>query len=146
VGIICVMANQKQRKRREKEMRHGIEIVEIDEEGNERVLESSELKPAAPPPRVKGSGSSKSRASEPPRRGVPQPPSWKRAGKRTAIFAPIFFIFVLLTSRERNVVGALLTMVPLILLFVPMSYYMDRFAYRMYQKRIAKGAGAGRSR
>ncbi len=49
------VANQKQRRRREKEKRHGIEIVEIDEDGNERVVERSELRPAAPPARVKGS-------------------------------------------------------------------------------------------
>jgi hypothetical protein len=134
------MANQKQRKRRDKEKRHGIELVEIDEEGNERVLDASDLKAAEPPARVKskGSGAAPGRAS---RRGEPQPPSWQRAFKRAAIFGPLFFIFVLLTSKNRSLASAVLTIVPLLVLFVPMSYYMDRFAYRMHQKRLGKAAG-----
>jgi hypothetical protein len=135
------VANQKQRRRREKEMRHGIEIVEIDEDGNERVVERSELRPAEPPARVKGSvkGGKPAGGGKPvSKRGVPQPPSWKRAGKRAAIFGPLFFAFILLTNRKGNVAGQVITALILIALFVPMSYYMDRFAYRMYQKRLGK--------
>jgi hypothetical protein len=142
------MANEKQRRRREKEKRHGIEIVEIDEEGNERVVGASDLKTAAPPARVKGSGGG-SKPAQPSRRGEPKPPSWQRAMKRAAIFGPLFIVFVLLTSKDRNVLSAILTIVPLLVIFVPMSYYMDRFAYRMYQKRLGKtdatrGGGRGR--
>jgi hypothetical protein len=130
------VANQKQRRRRDKEKRHGIEIVEIDEDGNERVVDRSELRPAAPPARVKGGKPSSGSGKPVSKRGAPQPASWKRAGKRAAIFGPLFFAFILLTNRKGNVAGQVITAVILIALFVPMSYYMDRFAYRMYQKRL----------
>lgn len=137
------MATAKQRARRAKEKRHGIEIVEIDEEGNERVLGRDELKAADPPART-GTAKGASPGTRASRRGAPQPPSWQRALKRAGIFAPIFFVFVLLTSKDRNVAGALLTVALLAVVFVPMSYVMDRWAYRMYQKRVAKDGGRGR--
>ena len=43
-GIIDVMANQKQRRRRAKEKRHQYDLVEIDGEGNETVLSASDVK------------------------------------------------------------------------------------------------------
>ena len=42
------MATQKQRRRRAKEKRHQYDLVEIDGEGNETVLSSSDLKSEAP--------------------------------------------------------------------------------------------------
>ena len=141
------VASSKQRRRREKEKRHGIEIVEIDEEGNERVLDSSALKAAEPPSRVKGgkgstaSGSSSSRAGS--RRDV-RPASWGRALKRAAIFGPIFLVFFLVVKPDKTSTAAVVIQaLAMIALFVPMSYFMDRFAYRTYQKRIAK-ARSGR--
>jgi hypothetical protein len=139
------MANSKQRRRREKEKRHGIEIVEIDEEGNERVLDSSALKPAAPPARVKGKGSSPAAAKSSSRGGTyreVKPPSWSRALKRAGIFGPIFLVFFLVVKPEKTGTAAVVIQaLAMIALFVPMSYYMDRFAYRAYQKRLAKGSG-----
>lgn len=129
------MATQKQRRRREKEKRHEYDLIEIDEEGNERVLGAGERKPAEPPSRVTPS---KGAAQPARRRGEPQPPSWQRAMRRAAIFGPLFFIFVLLTSPERNVGSAIAVVLPLIVIFVPMSYYMDRLAYRLHLKRQAK--------
>ena len=41
------MANRKQRRRREKEKRHAYDLVEIDEEGNETVVRSTEVLPEA---------------------------------------------------------------------------------------------------
>ena len=137
------MANQKQRSRRAKEKRHGIEIVEIDEEGNERVLDSSVLKTAAPPERVKGKKGSAS-GQAPSRRGSsrrePQPPSWRRALRRAGIFGPIFLVFFLVVKPDKtSTASVVIQALAMIALFVPMSFYMDRFAYRAYQKRMAKG-------
>lgn len=141
------MANQKQRSRRAKEKRHGIEIVEIDEEGNERVLDSSVLKPAGPPARVKGKdakGSGKGASGRGGARGAAayrevKPASWGRALKRAGIFGPLFLVFFLLVKPEKTGTAAVVIQaLAMIALFVPLSYYMDRFAYRQYLRRSGK--------
>ena len=119
------MASQKQRRRRAKEKRHEYDLVEIDAEGNETVLTSSELKSESPTRapvkknQQKGGGKTTSRSG----RGNPQPPSWPRVLKRGAIFAPIFFATVYLLA-----------------VFVPFSYFMDRLVGRSHEKRQARNA------
>lgn len=138
------MANQKQRSRRAKEKRHGIEIVEIDEEGNERVLDSGALKPAAPPARVQGKGKERGSSSGKTARGYREvkPASWGRALKRAGIFGPIFLVFFLVVKPEKTGTAAVVIQaLAMIVLFVPMSYYMDRFAHRQFVKRSGKSAG-----
>lgn len=140
------MANQKQRKRRDKEKRHGIEIVEIDEDGNERVLDSTVLKAAEPPARVKGGGGRKDAPGRPAprtRTRVPQPASWQRSVKRAALFAPIFFVLILvLNTKNRNVPGAAFQAVVMFVLFVPLTYYLDRFAFRRYERANGRDRSA----
>ena len=129
------MANEKQRRRRAKEKRHAYDLVEIDSEGNETVLTASTLKSEAPA-KAKSSAKSAPKAS---RRGVPQPPSWSRVAKRSAIFVPIFFAIVLLLGGGKvSIVSAILNAVLLLALFIPLSYVMDSFVYRTHQKRLAK--------
>jgi hypothetical protein len=135
------VATQKQRRRRAKEKRHEYDLVEIDSEGNETVLSPAELKAesASKPsgPRVaskKRAGSSSSSTRLP--RGTPQPPSWRRVAKRSALFAPIFLATVLLVSGDRlSFPGAVVNTLFLLAFFVPVSYYMDRFVWRSHQKR-----------
>ena len=137
------MATQKQRRRRAKEKRHDYDLVEIDSEGNETVLSASELR-AESPSRSSGSRSSKKpsapRASGTSRmRGVPQPPSWRRVAKRSALFAPIFLATVLLLSGDRlSFAGAVLNTIFLLAFFMPVSYFMDRLVWRSYEKRLEK--------
>jgi hypothetical protein len=136
------MATKKQRRRREKEKRHDYDLVEIDEEGNETVLTSSELKVAAPPSRVKGGTSAKAKPQGRGRKPV-QPPSWQRVIKRGLIFAPIFLATVLLLGGGKlTLAGAIVQTVLLLAVFVPFSYFMDRFVWRSYQKRAAR-SGSG---
>ena len=72
------MATQKQRRRRAKEKRHEYDLVEIDGEGNETVLTSSDLKadgaskPSGQRAPSKKRAASSSNARRP--RGMPQPP------------------------------------------------------------------------
>lgn len=136
------MANRKQRRRREKEKRHAYDLVEIDEEGNETVVRSTEVRPEA-----KGSskGATPGRKKEPRTRmrGVVQPPSWQRVGKRGALFAPIFFATVLLLGGDRmTIAGAVVQTLLLVAVFVPFSYFMDRVMWRSHQKRLARTRGA----
>ena len=136
------MANRKQRRRREKEKRHEYDLVEIDEEGNETVVRSTEV-------RAEATGSPKrattARKKEPTtrKRGVAQPPSWKRVGKRGALFAPIFLATVLLLGGDSmTFAGAVVQTLMLVAVFVPFSYFMDRVMWRSHQKRLARTRGA----
>jgi hypothetical protein len=131
------MANRKQRRRREKEKRHDYDLVEIDSEGNETVLRSTEVKPRANggnrSTSSKGSQAKSSRS-----RGPVQEPSWGRVLKRAALFSPIFFATVLLLNGSKGYGAALVNTVLLLAVFVPFSYFMDRFMWRSQQKRLAK--------
>jgi hypothetical protein len=136
------VATQKQRRRRAKEKRHEYDLVEIDSEGNETVLSASELKEtsgarAPAPKRGAAKSSSASRTSNTKRsRGTPQPPSWRRVAKRSALFAPIFLATVLLVSGNRlTLAGAVVNTIFLLAFFMPVSYFMDRLVWRSYEKR-----------
>lgn len=131
------MATQKQRRRRAKEKRHEYELVEIDSEGNETVVKAAELKSADP---AKAKTQKGGRAKAP--RGAPQPPSWRRVTKRGLIFAPIFLATVLLLGGGKvTLLGAVVNTAFLLAVFVPFSYWVDRFMWRSYQKRQAKAQG-----
>ena len=130
------MASRKQRRRRLKEHRHEYEVVYLDDEGNE-----IDPEPGAEPgdsKRTKTSTRSQSRA-----RGVAQEPSWPRVLKRGAIFAPLFFVMVLLLGGDNaSVLGALIQTVLLVSIFVPFSYFMDRIVWRSHLKRQARQASS----
>jgi hypothetical protein len=132
------VATQKQRRRRAKEKRHDYELVEIDGEGNETVLRASELKAQSEPKpaaRAKSSAPKQARTG----RGTPQPPSWRRVAKRSALFAPIFLATVLLISGNRlSFAGAVVQTILLLAFFVPVSYLMDRLVWRSHEKRLAR--------
>jgi hypothetical protein len=136
------MATQKQRRRRAKEKRHEYELVEIDGEGNETVVRASEVKPAEGG-KAKGSAGKGQQLARP--RGTPQPPSWSRVFKRGLIFAPIFVAVVLLLGGGKvTLLGALVNALFLLAVFVPFSYWIDRFMWRSFQKRQAKAGTRGR--
>ena len=138
------MPTRKQRRKREKDLRHEWEEVYVDEEGRELAPEEvEELAPAVAAkngsaPRAK----TKPKASQPARtaRGgrTVKPPSWRRVFKRTAIFAPLMYVFITLTNRSVSPMYALLFTLQLVLLFLPFSYLMDKFTYRLWQKRQAR--------
>ena len=129
------MANEKQRRRRAKEKRHAYDLVEIDGEGNETVLSASELKDEQP----KAKRADKKSAASSSRRGAPQPPSWRRVLKRTLIVVPLILVVVILLGGGNvSIAQSVDNAVPLLALFIPLSYVMDAVVYRTYQKRLAK--------
>ena len=138
------MPTRKQRRRRQKDLRHEWEEVYVDDEGRELAPEEvEEIAPAAAakngaPPRTKAKAS----RSQPAQKGragrTVQPPSWRRVAKRTAIFAPLMYVFITLMDRSISPAAALLFTLQLILLFAPFSYLMDKFTYRLWQKRQAR--------
>jgi len=116
------MATKKQRRRKAKEQRH--DYVWVDDEGNE--LDPEDIQPDKGPGRARST------------RRDPQAPSWRRTFKRGAIFAPIMFGTVLLLSpglaTETKITQTLL----LLAIFIPFSYFIDRFFYRSAQRRAAR--------
>jgi len=132
------MATKKQRRRREKLQRHEWELVEIDEEGNETPLdaaEQTELK--------KKETNGKGRATRPrgarPIRAV-KPPSWSRSAKRAGLFAPLLFVFLSIGKNPPPVAARLGIAALYAAVFVPMFFFVDRMAYRAYQRRLGRGS------
>jgi hypothetical protein len=140
------MPSRKQRRRREKTFRHEYETVLLDADGNEVPLDPEQLraereakekeraaaKPAAGKQQPKGRGGRAMR--EPPQ------PSWNRAVKRGGLMGGLMlFAFVFLFKNSpigiRLAWGLFYAAA-----FVPLTYWIDRTAYRTYQRRVAKNA------
>jgi hypothetical protein len=118
------MATKKQRRRRAKEQRH--DYVWVDAEGNE--LDPDEAVSEKRATQVRATG---------PRRD-PQAPSWRRTFKRGAIFAPIMFATVFLLSPDLATTTKITQTLLIVAIFVPFSYFLDRFFYRSFQRRTAR--------
>jgi hypothetical protein len=127
------MPTRKQRRRREKDFRHDIRVFEVDEEGNEvpiAELRAREEKPAKPERAQKTSAARGVRE-------VPEP-SWNRALRRGGMMGGamlLVFLFVLKNGPlpQRLAIGVFYAIA-----FVPLTYVVDRTAYRSYQKRLAR--------
>lgn len=132
------MPTKKQRRRARKERRHEYETVWVDEEGNE--LEE-------PPEELVATGEkqdgARPRAKAPQQRGgrpvrVPQPPSWRRAAKRSLILGAVIFVAFYLAgakSGSNRLLSAISITVLYTLLFIPFQFTIDRFAYNRWQRR-----------
>jgi hypothetical protein len=125
------MATRKQRRRKEKEQRH--EYVWVDEEGNEVASDTAPAKDA----KQNGAAAS-SRGGR-----APQAPSWRKAFKRGAVFAPIMLATVMLISSKLTFAQQVTQTLFIVSVFIPFSYFLDRVMYRSFQKRQAKPPSAG---
>jgi hypothetical protein len=143
------MPTRKQRRRREKSFRHEWEYVEVDPEtGEERPVDPAELKPEKPERKAERKPASGGQQRGGTRaRKEPQPPSWQRVWKRTAMFAPIFALFIYWTGHNSkhgaSALSIVLTTVILVAFFAPFSFLVDSMTYRMWMKRTS-GGGAKR--
>jgi len=141
------MPTRKQRRRREKNFRHEYETVLLDADGSERPLDDEELraerearanaKAEAKPPARKTGAQEQRRG-----RGMREvaPPSWERALRRGGLMGGLMLVaFVFLFKNApmgmRLAWGAFYAVA-----FIPLTYWVDRTAYRAYQKRLAKQA------
>jgi len=126
------MPSKKQRRRQQKLKRHEWEYVQLDEEGNEVPLEPAQVKKAAP------NGKPAATRARRPVREV-KPPSWRRAIKRAAIFVPLLFVFLEYFSKPAPSVPAALGLSILYAaVFSQMFFFVDRIAYRAYQRRLER--------
>ena len=125
------MPSRKQRRRRAKDRRHEYEYVYVDDSGQEIELppEDDRKRERA---RTKAAGSGKKAAA-----GVREvkPPSWQRSLRRSLLFFPLFFIVFSLVNKSSAVEIRLLSSLGYSALFIPLTYLMDRTAYRTYLRR-----------
>jgi hypothetical protein len=136
------MPTRKQRRRREKTFRHDYDFVVLDEEGREVEVDPAELRKAKEKERPKPQQAAATARGRTAARGGReiQPPSWRRVGKRAAIFLPLMFVAVSVLDKKLSVEAHALQTAFLLAFFLPFSYVMDTIAYRMYQKRTGRTA------
>ncbi len=138
------MPTKKQRRRQQKSRRHEYEYVYLDDEGNEVAVEPDELRAE----KQNGKPDSPARKSQgkraPVRAGqrVIEPPSWRRALKRAAIWAPLLVVAMMLINHDVKPLQWVTSAVFLIAFFIPISYFTDSMAYRMYRKRVDRQTAA----
>ncbi len=125
------MPSKKQRRRREKLKRHDWEYVLLDEEGNEVPLEPTQLK------KTDTNGKPVAKRARRPVREV-KPPSWSRSAKRALLFVPFLLIFLSLGKNPPPVITRVGISVLYAGVFIPMFFFVDRMAYRAYQRRLGQ--------
>jgi hypothetical protein len=133
------VATKKQQRRRAKERRHEYEVVYVDEHGNEVEPPPEEEKPksaAADRPKQQAKAPARSRSGRPMREV--KPPSWRRVFRRALLFAPFLFIALSFGKHPPAIGIRLLISIGYTLLFVPTFYWIDRFAYRRYQRTLGQ--------
>ena len=135
------MPTRKQRRRRSKTFRHEWETVLIDEEGNERPLDPDELR-AEREEREAERAKARPAAKKPSPtarkvREVP-PPSWERAMKRGGLMGVAMLLAFVFLFRTGSIAVRLGWGVFYAVAFVPLTYWIDRTAYRGYLRRLQK--------
>jgi hypothetical protein len=135
------MPTKKQRRRRAKGFRHEYDFVVEDEEGNEVPVESSELR-AERNQRDKERAATKPARTQSSRGGrgtrEPTPPSWQRAMRRGGIMGGLMLLAFVFLFKSAPIAVRLGWGVFYAAAFVPLTYFIDRTAYRSYQKRLAR--------
>jgi hypothetical protein len=130
------MPTRKQRRRRQKDRRHEYEYVYVDEEGNEVDVVEDEVRAEQSASR---NGKTRPRAAAAPNARI-QPPSWRRVGKRGAIFAPLMFVTVMLLDSALSLWQVGVQTLLLMAIFLPFSYFLDSFMYRRHLRRTGADA------
>lgn len=136
------MPTRKQRRRREKSFRHEYETVILDEEGNERPVDRDEERATR---EERERQRSKDKKPAPAKRGgrlgrEPQPPSWQRAFRRGGVMGAVIFIAFVFILKGGSPTSRAVVAIVYAIAFIPLTYWIDRFAYRSYQRRLAKQA------
>jgi hypothetical protein len=138
------MPSRKQRRRREKSFRHEYDYVLLDHEGNEveldpevrraeREAKEKERAAAAKPSSGKRPARSGGRATREP----PQP-TWERAFRRGGVMGALMLVAFVFLFKNAPIQIRLAWGLFYAAAFVPLTYFVDRTAYRSYQRRLAK--------
>jgi hypothetical protein len=131
------MPTHKNRRRREKTFRHQYDLVTYDEEGNEVKVQATELRPekekAGKAKAKTGSSGSRTRSTR-----VPPQPSWRRSIRRGGMWGGVMILVIIFFFKGQSLGSRLAVGVLYAALFIPLTYMIDRFAYRNYERRNAK--------
>ena len=142
---LASMSSRKQRRRRAKERRHEYEYVYVDDSGQELDLPPDELpEPSSSPGRRAANGRRTARGKRAGPIREAKPPSWNRSFRRALLFLPLFFIVFTLVNKNMAIETRLLSSLAYSALFVPLTYLMDRTAYRTYLRRSGQQPAAKR--
>jgi hypothetical protein len=112
--------------RRRRRKRRGTQSGRIDTRGRARPRNRAEAKA-----RARARSQDRRGRSRTPRQG---PPTWRGAINRGLIAAAIFLVLLALLFR-RPIAEALALSVFMLVVYIPMGYYLDRFFYRLRQRR-----------
>jgi hypothetical protein len=124
-----------QRRRREKGRRHDYEYVYVDDEGHEVEVDEGEQPPTRPGRRNGSAKTSTARTA----RGKPiQPPSWRRAARKSLLFGPVLILLVYVTSKKHDLAQILPTAILFTLVLLPVNYMTESMLYRSYLKRTGQ--------
>jgi hypothetical protein len=140
------MPTRKQKRRDLKSKRHDYEFVYLDGDGNELDEAPEELEQPKKE-RTNGSKPAAGKKGQPVPRGRRQPPqpSWSRAFKRGGMLGAVVLVLFSFGAK-----GHIASVIPLALvytlLFVPFTFYIDRFAYRRWEARQGGGTSATKKR
>jgi hypothetical protein len=129
---------KKQRRRQQKSRRHEYEFVYVDDEGNEVEVDPSDLRAEKQNGKTEARARNTSAAGRTGARGqrTIEPPSWRRAFKRAAMWGPLLVVAMVLLNRNVSPLQWVTSALFLVAFFVPISYFTDSIAYRMYRKRL----------
>ena len=137
------MPNRKQRRRRAKDFRHDMRVFEVDAEGNEVPLAelrtTEERKPKAEKKQPQARTKRGRVIREPPQ------PSWRRAIRRGGMMGGLMLAAFILILRSGPLPQRIMIGLFYGLAFIPLTYWIDRTAYRTYQRRLAKQTAAAQS-
>jgi hypothetical protein len=132
------MPSRKQRRRREKTFRHEYGWVVPDEEGNEtEVAKLAELREKKDKPaKLKAQAASGGKQRRTTRE--PTPPSWRRSFRRGGLWGGVMMVTVIFFFQGTPLAARIAWGAMYALAFIPLTYWIDRMAYRSYLRRIAK--------
>jgi hypothetical protein len=148
------MPSRKQRRRRQKDRRHEYEYVYVDEEGHELGEEEVDANVARRNGAARTKEKERSTGSKPKRSGgqaraagrAVEPPSWERVFKRGALLAPAMFVLIYLFDRKSGLGVVALVTAQMLVIFLPLSYLLDRMLYRRSLRTAESAPSAGRRR
>src|SRR5919202_848640 len=120
------MPSKKQRRRREKTFRHDYGFVTYDEQGNEVEVDPAEVRP------VKKKEEKPKPAAARGRRSLREPPapSWSRSLRRGGMWGGVMLIVVVFFFRGQSLAGRVAVGLLYAVAFIPLTYLVDRMAYR----------------
>ena len=139
------MPSKKQRRRRAKAFRHEYDLVLVDAEGNEMPVDPEErrlereVKDKQRAAQAKPARGKATRGGRPLRQ--PPEPTWDRALKRGGVMGGLMLLAFIFLFKSAPIGIRLAWGVFYAAAFVPLTYFVDRTAYRTYLRRLERAAG-----